>query len=224
VRVDRLRRWGARAFQHPVLLAPFVGLTLARGVAVALGQAAPSLGAAVGYLVSLLTPAFLAWWMGMAWEVAEGRRVILGDVWDVLVRTGPMTYLVLFVAALGPGLASSLLGGVGAGLAAMAVLGLNPWLDLLAAGHYRVDEAAQAMRDWRYWLAAGLGLVLAVGAVALAGGFIYGVLPWPPGNWPVPLARSLVVVAVASLLWVIREGLLQDAARGGQRRNWPYID
>jgi hypothetical protein len=221
------------AARHPVLLAPWLAAAVIVAGIGLIGQVVPPVGSVLSLLDGFLVPAFLAWWLGMAWEVAEGRRVLLRDAWSIVVRVAPITYLLLFLAAVAPTVLGGLLGGLGQAVVFAGLIAFNPYVDLMAAGGRRVDEAWQSMRDPRYWAAVGIGLMMGIVPVlllGLAGSLSLGGLGAltdvvSAGVLPQFGILILVVVAVDSLLLVVREGLLQDARgrRWGGRR-WPYLD
>lgn len=222
-----VRRTFQSAVRHPVLLAPAGTFILGAALVTEVSSFLPAISSAISFVFAILGPAFIAWWLGMAWQVAEGRRVLLRDVWEILIAVAPMVYLLLFVISLLPLALDQVFGSESGFVYAVFLFAMGPWVDLMAAGGRRVDEAARAMRSLSYWGAAVFGLLMAA-VPAIIVGFALAGLSLPNFSQLVDLAslpmlsvKLGLAVAAGSLLLVFREALLQDAVSGHRRARWP---
>ena len=195
-------------WKNPWLLLP-LAVALAYG---ALGwllvQSSVGARLASGYTLigSLLSPAFLAWWVGWAGEAAQGRRLRPQDMWPTLAQgAGPM-YMILFIYSIGMVVLSRIF-VVLAVVGALVPLVLNPWIDFAAAGDLRLDRIQDRMREPMYWIVAATGLLFGGLALVEQISFLGPLSIGAPTTPPLSVA-TVVVYAVATWLWAVRANLL----------------
>jgi hypothetical protein len=208
----------------PWLLLP-LGILVALGLLEGLAQSALPVWAASAFdtLVGLAMPAYLALWVGMSQEAAQGRRPRGSDVGPLLARCAPAMYLVIFILAIG----SEILGALGglSGLVVFVPLVFNPWIDLACLTGVTFDRVGIEMRKGSYWLTAAVGiLLLATVAWSMGMGLTSYTLPAIRGVFGDPTFwfRLVVGYIVVTWLWAVRGLILEEGGRwpSARTRRW----
>lgn len=194
----------AGIWRNPWLLLP-LAVALAYGSIgglLALSPATVRFLSGYGLIGSLLSPAYLAWWVGWSGEAAQGRRLRPADLMPTLARAAWPMYMILFAYRIGMVVLLRILPLAGA-IGILIPLALNPWIDFAAAGDLGLDRIGERMRDPMYWAVAASGLGFAALGLwmQISPSLVTGANP----------AVSLVTVAayiVATWLWAVRSLLL----------------